>query len=95
MKIIRNSKFLITAEITAEDMEIYSLTYEKLDYTEHRTRKMLADVVKLIRHQLKTDFILKSGTVIEVTPTQNGGCKIVFTTVKTEKIIRNTSLPLS
>ena len=93
MKITKNSEFLITAEIGAEEMQTYGVTYEKLDYTEPATRKMIACVIGRIRKEILTDFSLKGRTLIEVMPDGKSGCLMIFTVPGGK--IRNTLLPLS
>ena len=95
MKITKNSEFLITAEIGAEEMKTYGVTYEKIDYSEPGTRKMIAGVIGCIRKEVLSDFSLKGRTLIEVMPDGNSGCLMLFTNLRDVGSVRNTLLPLS
>ncbi len=81
MRIYFESPERLKIELDGTDMKDLNVTYDELDYNSDKTRQVMDEL--LTRIGAEHDFDTGSGRLlIEVFPSDNGGCIIYFTSVR-------------
>lgn len=88
MKIKAQTNNKISIELTKEDMAELDITYEKLDYSNVETRRVLWTLLDEAGHKLGRNISISNQMLIEAVPDDEGGCTIYFT-VADESFGRN------
>lgn len=72
-------------ELDQNDMRELDVTYDELDYNDDKTRRIMNEL--LYRIGMDSDFSSSNGKlIIEVFPTDKGGCIIYFTSVRNQPV---------
>lgn len=88
MRIYFESPERLKIELDETDMSDLNVTYDELDYNSDKTRQVMDEL--LTRIGAEHDFDLKNGRmIIEVFPSDNGGCVIYFTAVRRSAVARH------
>ncbi|MDE5600363.1 MAG: adaptor protein MecA, partial [Oscillospiraceae bacterium] len=75
-----------------KDMQKYSITYEKMDYNDRRTRQAIIKLLYKVRNDINYIDISKSKIFIEAFPTEEGGCVLylnILCEIEKEKALKN------
>ena len=79
MNITVQAENVICIELTCDDMKRLDITYEKLDYANIETRRILWTLLDEAKQCLGRDIRLTQKMLIEVIPDEGGGCSLYFT----------------
>ncbi len=79
MKIEAPQENKIVVELTDEDMTDLDITYEKMDYSNIETRRVIWTLLDRARRTLGRDIDPSGKMLIEALPKPTGGCVIYFT----------------
>ena len=79
MKINSPNKAKIIVELSHEDMIELDITYEKMNYSNIETRRVIWTILDKARLELKRDIDPSGKLTIETIPLDKGGCVIFFT----------------
>ena len=81
------------ATLTRSDMERYRVSYEELSSQSRATRNLILSI--LTRAKLQTGFDASSGKLlVEVYPSEDGGCVFAFSVLSPSSESENEELPL-
>lgn len=81
------NKHIIKITLSFKDMKNYSLTYEKINYNDQKTRQLIVNLLYKIKKTTKID-ISKSQIFIEAFPIEENGC-ILYLNIINQKTINN------
>ncbi len=79
MKFEAPDKQQITVALTPHDLSDLDITYEELDYSNIETRRVIWTILDEAKKQLGSSIDTDGRLLIEVSPLDNGGCLLVFT----------------
>ena len=82
MRFVPQKKGRLKVILSPQDMDSFGVTYSQMDYSDLKTRRILAGVLESARRQ--TGFCCPEGSrlLIELFPVLKGGCVIVFTVLE-------------
>lgn len=70
--------------LSKKDMQRFCLTYEKMDYDDPTTKKVIVHLLKRVRESTRMDFGLGK-LFIEAFPNDDGGCILYLNSVESPK----------
>lgn len=79
MKIEAPQENKIIVELTTDDMSELDITYERMDYSNIETRRVIWTLLDRARQTLGRDIDPSGKMLIEALPKPSGGCVIYFT----------------
>ncbi len=79
MKIEAPQENKIVVELTTDDMSELDITYERMDYSNIETRRVIWTLLDRARQTLGRDIDPSGKMLIEALPKPSGGCVIYFT----------------
>lgn len=79
MKIMSSENKYMFVEFTKEDMMKMDITYDKLDYSNSKTKVLVHSLLNEAKNILGYSFCLPEKINVEAFPTQEGGCLLLFT----------------
>ena len=84
MKIEAPQENKIIVELTTDDMSELDITYERMDYSNIETRRVIWTLLDRARQTLGRDIDPSGKMLIEALPKPSGGCVIYFTVLDDE-----------
>lgn len=91
----------IVVALSDEDMQSLDITYDEMDYTNIETRRVIWTVLDRAQQSLGKPISTDGRLLIEVNPSENGGCTMCFTVIpqrdtaqSTKPVMRKGSEPL-
>ena len=79
MKIESNGEEKITVTLSQRDMTDLDITYDEMDYSNIETRRVIWTILDKARKTLGKSVDTDGKLLIEVTPSDDGGCILHFT----------------
>lgn len=79
MKIESNGKEKITVTLSQTDMSDLDITYDEMDYSNIETRRVIWTILDKARKTLGKSVDTDGRLLIEVAPSEDGGCILHFT----------------
>lgn len=79
MKIESNGEEKITVTLSQTDMNELDITYDEMDYSNIETRRVIWTILDKARKTLGKSVDTEGKLLIEVTPSDDGGCILQFT----------------
>ena len=79
MKIESNGEEKITVTLSQTDMSDLDITYDEMDYSNIETRRVIWTILDKARKALGKSVDTDGKLLIEVTPSDDGGCILYFT----------------
>ena len=79
MKIESNGEEKITVTLSQRDMSDLDITYDEMDYSNIETRRVIWTILDKARKTLGKSVDTDGRLLIEVTPSDDGGCILYFT----------------
>ena len=79
MRIVPVNEYRVEVTLTEQDLEAFDITYERLDYADPDTRRVLWTLLSDIRRSGCADLDLSGRLLIEVTRETDGCCRVCFT----------------
>ena len=82
MRFVPQKKGRLKVILSPQDMDSFGVTYSQMDYSDLKTRRILAGVLESARRQTGFCCPESSRLLIELFPVLKGGCVIVFTVLE-------------
>ena len=82
---IGTNKFLVG--LSRRDMEQLDITYDKMDYSNIETRRVIWTILERVRQSTGKDVDPSGNLMIEAAPDSAGGCFLMFTVPASKKNI--------
>ena len=79
MRIVTVNEFRVEVTLTPEDLNDYDITYERMDYADADTRRVLWTLLSEVRRINGVSLDLSGRLLIEVNRETDGCCKVCFT----------------
>lgn len=79
MKINLLDEKSVLVELSEEDLSKNEMTYEQLDYSNHKTRAFVEKVLESVRAETGNNVFASRSLEVDVMPSSSGGCLMVFT----------------
>lgn len=83
MKIEAISDEKILVALSDKDMDELGITYDEMDYSNIETRRVIWTILDEAKHSLGKPLDTEGKILIEVTPSDDGGCIMCFTAMPT------------
>ena len=83
MKIEAISDEKILVALSDKDMDELGITYDEMDYSNIETRRVIWTILDEAKHSLGKPIDTDGKILIEVTPSDDGGCIMCFTSMAT------------
>ncbi len=83
MKIEAISDEKILVALSDKDMDELGITYDEMDYSNIETRRVIWTILDEAKHSLGKPLDTDGRILIEVTPSDDGGCIMCFTSMPT------------
>lgn len=79
MKIEADGEEKITVTLSDEDMQNLDITYDEMDYSNIETRRVIWTILDEAKRVLGKPINTDGRLLVQVSPTDNGGCLMFFT----------------
>ncbi len=81
MRIVAINEFRVEVTLTPEDLNDFDITYERMDYADADTRRVLWTLLAEVRRMNGVSLDLSGRLLIEVNREADGCCRVCFTSL--------------